>query len=249
MFWVAPVSTTVEAASVAPTSAVSIVQPAGPVAVAETVTSWAVSFLSCRSNLNSLSEAPVSSGVLVVRVSVPAASAFTRMLTGSVSSAPPPRAWTRIVDVPAAASAGTVTSSRTSPVPPADTATASTTNPPPSRLAVQPLGTPANDRSMSARRTELTSRSKLTLLPGATTTPGNGVVTSRPSAAPAIGANVAMPSDEMTSAAMMGARRATLVRKVSLLGIERWSVWTADESAKVGRDDTTTYQFTVDVDY
>jgi hypothetical protein len=45
-------------------------------------------------------------------------------------------------------------------------------------------------------------------------------------------------------------RRATLLRKVSLLGVSRLRVGvTTDESAKVGRDDTTPARFTVDIDY
>ena len=116
-------------------------------------------------------------------------------------------------------------------------------------LAVHPLGTPVRDSATSACRVDVTRRSKLTLLPGATTTAGNWVVTSRPFAAPTTGANAVRPSDEMTSAAMMGARRATLVRKVSLLGIGLGVGWTTDESAKVGRDDTTPVRFTVDFVY
>ena len=218
MLCVAPALTTVDAASVAPVSVVVMVQPVGPLALADAVTSWAVSFLSWRSNLNDLSEAPVSSGVFVVSVIAPAASALTRTVTGSVSAAPPPRALTRMLAVPSAASAGTVTSRRTLPALPGDTARPSTTKPPPIRPAVQPFGTPVNDSATSAERVELTVRSKLTLLPGATATAGYGVVTSSPFAAPTVGARTVRTSDEMTSAAVAGARRATLMSKVSLLG-------------------------------
>jgi hypothetical protein len=183
------------------------------------VTSCAVSFLNCRSNLKDLSDAPVSSGVFVVRLSAPAASALTRTVIGSVSSAPPPRALTRIVDEPSVASEGTFTSSRTSPGLLGETATPSTTYPPPIRLADQPLGTPLIDSEMSAARVESTVRLKLTLLPGATATAGNGVVTSSPFAAPTVGAKTVRTRDEMTSAAIVGARRANLLSKVSLLDI------------------------------
>ena len=228
----------------APVSVVVMSQSDGPVALAETVTSWAVSFLSVRSNLNSLSDAPVSSGVLVVSVMLPAASALTRIEIGSTSSAPPPRAVTRMVDELFVASAGTVTSSRAVPGLPGAAATASTTLPPPMRLAVQPLGMPLNDSATSAARVDDTVRSKLTLLPGATATAGYGVVTSSPFVAPTVGAKIGRTSAEMTSAAVTGARRATLLCKVSLLGnVETWSADSADESAKVGRDDTTTIRF------
>ena len=55
---------------------------------------------------------------------------------------------------------------------PATTETPSTTNPPPRRLAVQPSGTPVSERATFAWRVEVTVRSKLTLLPGATATAG-----------------------------------------------------------------------------
>ena len=52
------------------------------------------------------------------------------------------------------------------------TATPSTTKPPPSRLAVQPLGTPLIASDTLAERVEETLRSKLTFVPGATATAG-----------------------------------------------------------------------------
>ena len=60
----------------------------GPVAVADTVRSCAVSFLNCRSKVNVASDAPVRVGVVVVRVMSPAAAALTRIAIGSTSCAP-----------------------------------------------------------------------------------------------------------------------------------------------------------------
>ncbi len=177
---------------------------------------------------------PVSVGVDVVSVMSPAASASTRTEICSTSWAPPPRAVTRIVEVPAAASAGTSTSSRTSAAVPEVTATASTTNPPPSRLAVQPSGTPLRASATLAVRVESTVRSKLTFVPGATATAGKGVVTSRPSSAETAGASVHRTRIEMTSAVVARVDRAKLLRKVSLLDANCVGMpgWAGRESAK-----------------
>ncbi len=58
-------------------------------------------------------------------------------------------------------------------------------------------------------------------------------MTSSPFAAPTVGAKTARTSDEMTSAAGAGTRRATLLSKVSLLDFQRdGRLTSADESAK-----------------
>jgi hypothetical protein len=80
-----------------------------------------------------------------------------------------------------------------------------------------------------------TVRSKLTFVPGATATAGNGVVTSRPSSADTAGANAPRTRVEMTSAVVTGPDRAKLLRKMSLLDANcvRVPGWASRESAKV----------------
>ena len=74
-------------------------------------------------------------------------------------------------------------------------------------------------------------------------------MTSSPFAAPTVGAKTVRTSDEMTSANVAGARRATLLSKVSLLVVPKsWSTDSAEQCAKDGGDDTTTMRFTLGSD-
>ena len=84
-------TTTLAACAVVPTWAVTV-QPAGPVAVTLNGRSSGVSLVSVRLNEKVASEAPLSCGVSVVRVTSPAALGATRMSTGSVVDAPGDRA-------------------------------------------------------------------------------------------------------------------------------------------------------------
>jgi len=68
--------------------------------------------------------------------------------------------------------AGTETSSLTAVAALPSVCTASTMKPPPWSVAVQPLGAPATARSTRPAVEDFTLRSKLTLLPGETTTAG-----------------------------------------------------------------------------
>ena len=70
MAWVAPASTTVDAALVSPVRLAVTSQPGWPTAATDRVTSWAVSLLNWRSNVNDESAAPVRAGVDVVRLDV-----------------------------------------------------------------------------------------------------------------------------------------------------------------------------------
>ena len=80
-------TTTLAAWAVDPTWAVTV-QPAGPVAATLNGRSSGVSLVSVRLNGKVASEAPLSCGMSVVRVTSPAALGATRMSTGSVVDAP-----------------------------------------------------------------------------------------------------------------------------------------------------------------
>src|SRR5258705_392925 len=103
-----PALTIVAAAWAAPVSDVVIVQSGvGPVAVAETVTSWAPSFCRVKGKLNAASEAPVRVGEAVVSVMSPPAPAATRTEIARLAVPPPPDPLTVRLVAPSAASPGT----------------------------------------------------------------------------------------------------------------------------------------------
>ena len=90
----------------------------GPVACIVNVVSAAVSLWSVTLNVNVEPLAAWSSGKSEVSVTSPAAASATRIVSGSVSTPPPPVATTRRFVLPAAAPSGISTSSVTSGVSP-----------------------------------------------------------------------------------------------------------------------------------
>ena len=101
-------TTTLAACAVVPTWAVTV-QPAGPVATTLNGRSSGVSLVSVRLKLKLAFEAPLSCGVSVVRVTLPAALGVTRTSTDRVVEPPLVVPRTSIRCVVAVASAGTVT--------------------------------------------------------------------------------------------------------------------------------------------
>src|SRR6185369_1446395 len=206
-----PALTTVLAAF-AWASFVWIVQPAGPVADAETVWSSAEPFWRVRSKVNGESLEPVRVGELVVRVMSPATVASTPTWMTRLARCEPSFASTVIVAFVAVVSAGTSTSSRAVPGLPGAAVTPLTTKPPPWSVAFQPVGAPLTDRSTVPDEGAVTVRSKLALEPGATAIDGYGVVTASESAAPTAGTS---PTRRTAAAARaIAGRRARAIRDV-----------------------------------
>ena len=194
-------TTTLAALAVEPIWPVTV-QPSGPVAATLNGRSLEVLLFRVSENVNVVSVEPLSWGVSVVSVTLPAALGETRMLVVMVAVAPlEVTPLTSICCVLAAASAGIVTLSVSlTGVVPSDS-TPSTVKPPPRRTAVQPSGTLPTVRATRLAVLVVTVTSKLGFAPGATEIAGNGVVMVSGEAAIAAGAadSSASPSIDATS--------------------------------------------------